>query len=124
MKRTGFMLPAVRLQNPGLIKCAVIIAALTLGTTTANLALAGDSATVTTQPIANMEVGEASPAPSGSNAKIDFSSVRQANKSYLIPALEIVGFDFLLNQFNRRYSGISDYDSNLSTIRDNLKSSW
>jgi hypothetical protein len=49
---------------------------------------------------------------------------REANKSYLIPAAEIVGFDFLLNQFNRRYSGISDYDSNLTTIRHNLSSSW
>jgi len=45
-------------------------------------------------------------------------------RSLLIPALDIVGFDFLLNQFNRRYSGVSDYDSNLSTIRDNLRSNW
>lgn len=49
---------------------------------------------------------------------------REVNKSYIIPAVEIIGFDFLLNQFNRRFSGISDYDSNFSTIRDNLTSSW
>lgn len=46
------------------------------------------------------------------------------NKSYLIPIADIVGFDFLLNQFNRRYSGIDDYDSNFSTIKKNLRASW
>ncbi|HEU4707842.1 MAG TPA: DUF3943 domain-containing protein, partial [Methylophilaceae bacterium] len=45
-------------------------------------------------------------------------------KSYLIPALDIVGFDFLLNQFNRHFSNSDDYDSNLNTIRHNLQSSW
>ncbi|MEQ1766930.1 MAG: DUF3943 domain-containing protein, partial [Methylotenera sp.] len=52
------------------------------------------------------------------------SVIKPSNKNYLIPAAEIVAFDILLNQFNRRYSGISDYDSNFSTIRQNLKSSW
>lgn len=47
----------------------------------------------------------------------------EAAKSYWIPALEIVGFDVLLNQFDRRVLG-SDFDSNLSTIRRNLRSSW
>ena len=45
-------------------------------------------------------------------------------KSYLIPAAEIVGFDTLLNLFDRAYFGCCDYDSNLSSIRRNLKSSW
>ena len=45
-------------------------------------------------------------------------------KSYLIPALEIVGFDTLLNLFDRAYFGCCDYNSNLSSIRRNLKSSW
>ena len=44
-------------------------------------------------------------------------------KSYSIPAMEIVGFDFLLNQHNRRY--ISDeYKSTLSSIRRNLGTRW
>ena len=47
-----------------------------------------------------------------------------AGKSYSIPAVEILGFGFLLNQFNRHYSDSHDYDSNLSTIRRNLRSSW
>jgi hypothetical protein len=45
-------------------------------------------------------------------------------KSYAIPALEIVGFDFLLNQFNRHYFSGNDYDTDLKTIRRNLRSSW
>jgi len=47
-----------------------------------------------------------------------------AGKSYAIPALEIVGFDVLLNQFNRRFFEGNDYDTNLSTIRRNLRSRW
>lgn len=47
-----------------------------------------------------------------------------ANKSYVVPALEILGFDFLLNRFNRRFSGSSDYDVTLKSIRRNLRGSW
>ena len=48
-----------------------------------------------------------------------------AGASYLVPALEIVGFDVLLNQFNRRYfDEPNDYHTNLSTIRRNLRRSW
>jgi hypothetical protein len=45
------------------------------------------------------------------------------NKSYAIPALEVIGFAFLLNEVNRHTDG-SDYDSNLSTIRRNLRGGW
>jgi hypothetical protein len=44
-------------------------------------------------------------------------------KSYAIPAAEVLGFAILLNHVNRHTDG-SDYDSNLSTIRRNLRSSW
>src|SRR3982751_5677192 len=44
---------------------------------------------------------------------------------YAIPALEIVGFDFLLNRFNHAYgSDKEDYAVTLKTIRRNLRSSW
>jgi hypothetical protein len=56
--------------------------------------------------------------------KQDFSSDIEARKSYLIPALEIVGFELLLNQINRHSGDSADYKSNLSTIRHNLHSSW
>ncbi len=74
--------------------------------------------------MARIELVNTSAESTTDNTNIDFSIDNQANKSYLIPAVEIIGFDFLLNQFNRHYSGISDYDSNLSTIRHNLHSSW
>jgi hypothetical protein len=48
----------------------------------------------------------------------------EPDKSYAIPALEIVGFEFLLNNFNRRFSGSSDYDVTWSSIRDNLRGPW
>ena len=54
----------------------------------------------------------------------DFTEAIEANKSYAIPAAEIVGFDFLLNQFDRRYFGCCDFDSNIHTIRRNLRSGW
>ncbi|MGE5739640.1 MAG: DUF3943 domain-containing protein [Betaproteobacteria bacterium] len=44
-------------------------------------------------------------------------------KSYAIPAAEVFGFAFLLNQVNRHTDG-TDFDSNTSTIRRNLHSSW
>lgn len=47
-----------------------------------------------------------------------------ASRSYLLPALEIIGFDFLLNRYNRRFSGTSDYDVSGASIRRNLRGPW
>jgi hypothetical protein len=48
-----------------------------------------------------------------------------ADKSYVIPLAEILGEEFLLNEFNRHFgSDREDYRSNLATIRHNLHSSW
>jgi len=44
-------------------------------------------------------------------------------KSYAIPAAEIVGFDFLLNRIDRRIYG-ADYAVSGSTIKRNLHHSW
>lgn len=128
IKSASLRSPAVRFQNLDLMKVAVISAVITLCTTTAGIAFADDSVVVT-QPATSIELVEESAEPSikeptTNNTKEDFLLDRQANKSYLIPAAEIIGFDFLLNQFNRHYSGSSDYDSNLSTIRHNLSSNW
>ena len=43
--------------------------------------------------------------------------------NYVLPALEIVGFDLLLNLHNRYYVS-DDYKSTLSSIRRNLHSRW
>ncbi|TMI02489.1 MAG: DUF3943 domain-containing protein, partial [Betaproteobacteria bacterium] len=55
--------------------------------------------------------------------KPDFSADIEARKSYALPALEIVGFDALLNLSNRTFIG-SPYRSNLSSIRHNLHHNW
>lgn len=47
-----------------------------------------------------------------------------ADKSYWIPALDIVGFDLLLNQFNRRFFSGHDYDTSIGSIRRNLRRGW
>ena len=57
-------------------------------------------------------------------AQAQESPFSESQKSYAIPALEIVGFDFLLNQFDRRHFGCCDFDSNIHSIRRNLRSSW
>jgi hypothetical protein len=44
--------------------------------------------------------------------------------SYVIPAVEIVGFDFLLNRFNHAVYGCCDYNVTLDTIRRNLHHEW
>lgn len=44
-----------------------------------------------------------------------------SNKSYLIPAAEIVVFDTLLNIFDRLYFGGDDFDVTFSTIRRNIE---
>src|ERR1700757_3506850 len=44
--------------------------------------------------------------------------------SYAIPAAEIVGFDVLVNQFDRHELECCDFNSNIHTIRRNLRSSW
>jgi len=48
----------------------------------------------------------------------------ESDSSVAIPALEIVGFDFLLSNFNRAFSGSSDYDVSASSIRRNLRGPW
>jgi hypothetical protein len=46
-------------------------------------------------------------------------------KDYLLPALEIIGFDFLLNRYNRCCGvGRDDYAVSMESIRRNLRSSW
>jgi len=59
-----------------------------------------------------------------SDAAPPAADASEASKSYVIPALEIVGFDLLLSNFNRQFSGSSDYDVSLKSIRNNLRGPW
>jgi hypothetical protein len=54
----------------------------------------------------------------------DLSAQSPAAKSYSLPAFEIIGEEILLNEFNRHFAHVPDYNSNLATIRHNLHSSW
>ena len=57
----------------------------------------------------------------------DAAAEIEARKSYDIPALEIVGFDILLNRYNRYFGSRGsrgDYAVSASSIRQNLRSGW
>ena len=46
-------------------------------------------------------------------------------RDYALPALEIIGFDTILNRLNHRFiKGTTDYDISVGSWRRNLKSSW
>lgn len=70
----------------------------------------------------DVAIGGAQAAP-GVRAARDSVSKEPIGKSYVAPALEIIGFDLLLNLFDRIALG-SDYQSNLSSIRRNLGGGW
>ncbi len=46
------------------------------------------------------------------------------HKSYLVPIGDIVGFEFLLNQYDRHFEADDVYRTDLSTISTNLHSGW
>ena len=48
----------------------------------------------------------------------------ETNQSYLIPAAEIVGFDFLLNRFDQRFIRPNVYKTSFSSIARNLTHNW
>jgi hypothetical protein len=50
--------------------------------------------------------------------------VAETGTDYALPLMEIVGFDFLLNRMNHRFSGSTDYDVTASSIRRNLHGPW
>ncbi len=45
-------------------------------------------------------------------------------KSYLVPAVDIAGFVFLLNQYDRHSGDDKDYHSNFSSFKENLTGKW
>ena len=47
-----------------------------------------------------------------------------AGRSYFIPALEIVGFEALLNQFDRHFINDPAYESNWASIKQNASHKW
>ena len=104
-----------------MLGCAALFGAgLSLGMPAAE---AADEATPTDLPKSWAALANDPPRQGRENPDRDTASAIAARKSYEIPALEVLGFAFLLNQVNRHTDG-SDYNSNWSTIRRNLHSSW
>jgi len=60
---------------------------------------------------------------SSSKSEPFFSDANNTQKSYAIPAAEIVGFDFLVNRINERVNG-GDYEVTSGTIKHNLRTAW
>src|SRR6187401_3327563 len=48
----------------------------------------------------------------------------EPKKSYIIPALEILGFDVALNRFGYRFDDREAFNIGWSSIRRNLKRGW
>jgi len=71
---------------------------------------------LTQEPIA------AAPAPKPAEPKLSWDT--GAGKNYLLPALEILGFDILLNRANQQIYEGNDYNVSTSTIKRNLHHSW
>ena len=64
-------------------------------------------------------LGLVAPAPTlGEGQKLDWETGE--GKSYAIPALEVSGFIFGLNQFNRHFVDSKEYGSDFKSIGDNL----
>lgn len=57
-------------------------------------------------------------------AQLEGSIKREARPNYALPAVEIIGFNFLLNRFNYHFIDKPVYDTSLQTIRDNLSAKW
>ena len=71
------------------------------------------------------DLTQSSPAPDDPPAdKPVLSWETGAGKSYFIPALEIVGFQVLLNQLDRHFIDDPAYESNWSSIKHNLNHKW
>jgi hypothetical protein len=105
--------------------CALAVGWLAIGATEASAASIGEAAADNLPAIwaqAGTPLTQAAD-PAAPQLPGEAGSRATPQKNYLLPAVEILGFSFLLNQYNRHFSD-DDYKSNISTIRHNLHSSW
>ncbi len=110
------------LQNVIGFRISALSIACALAATATDAALAEPAAPVD-RSMSSVALQQDAAPPSIGDSKSDFLADIEARKSYWIPVGEIVGFDFLLNEFNRHFVG-DEYKSNLTSIRHNLRSSW
>lgn len=57
-------------------------------------------------------------------AQLEGPIKREARPNYALPAVEIIGFNVLLNRFNYHFIDKPVYDTSLQTIRDNFSAKW
>ena len=107
--------PAPALRTSALSFALVLVAAAMTARADETELVKGSNSSASSQPGSELRAME--------NSSNDFSNDIQARKSYAIPAGEIVGFDFLLNEINRHAIG-GDYKSNIVSIRHNLQHNW
>jgi hypothetical protein len=101
-----------------------LFAAVIAATGLADAAHAADGDAATARPTEEASAparGASAPSPGlGEPRKVPTEAI-----DYAIPALEIVGFDVLLNRINRNFgSDREDYAVSTKTIRRNLRSGW
>ena len=106
------------------IRISRLIVAITLSLTVATTVYAAEPAATTDLPLLRGVLDKKLDVRVVDPPKPDFSADIEARKSYVIPALEIFGFDLLLNRFNRQGADGKTYAVNLSTINRNLRTSW
>src|ERR1043166_8248557 len=98
-------------------RLALLGTVLTVGATTAQMAFAAAPVSIGRQ--LSVAQGNDAAAPASETPARPGSSDVAVRKSYVIPALEIVSFEILLNVVDRSFMG-SDYNVNFSTIKRNL----
>ena len=81
-----------------------------------------DAATQPAPPLTATQAAAANMAASSPGYRSE--PVPSGEKSFWIPAAEVVTFDVLLSAFNRATSGSDDYDVSWETIKNNLEGPW
>ena len=107
----------MRFEYPHLRACRAIVAVL-LSTACATGALA-DDASLGAQWAAQRDAEALSDVARKSDAAPPYGS----RPDYVLPIYEVIGFNVLLNLYDRNFVG-DEYKSTMSSIRKNLHSSW
>jgi hypothetical protein len=91
----------------------------------AALALSTVAPDIRAQPTSDATpVAAPAPAAAASSSVFRETPVPSGEKSYWIPAAEVVTFDLLLSNFNRATCDCDDYDVSWDTIKRNLQGPW
>src|SRR5258705_3102814 len=89
---------------------------------TMGCALAQDTATI--DPVAPPALDGSAPPPAGKAKLPTDAPSTEARKSDSLAAMEILGFDVLVNRANNLFGSSADYRVTLPSIRRNLRSAW